>query len=62
MFDVLYSTKGSKGSGIGLAVVKKIIVEHGGNIDVVSTPGSGTTFTLCLPIESPAGAPTPSAP
>ena len=61
IFDVLYSTKGSKGSGIGLAVVKKIIVEHGGNIDVTSTPGSGTTFTLCLPIAYPTGAPTPSA-
>ena len=53
IFDVLYSTKGSKGTGIGLAVVRKIISEHNGQIDVQSTPGNGTTFTLRLPIAAP---------
>ena len=37
------------GSGLGLAIVKHAIEAHGGRVDVVSTPGTGTTFTLVLP-------------
>ncbi len=48
IFDVFHSTKGQKGTGLGLTVVKKIIDEHGGKIRVDSTPGEGATFTVTL--------------
>ena len=50
IFDVFYTTKGHKGTGLGLPVVKKIVMEHKGSIDVISAPGKGTTFTLKLPL------------
>ena len=49
LFTVFFSTKGSKGTGLGLPVTRKIIEEHGGSIDVQSTQGKGTTFTISLP-------------
>jgi signal transduction histidine kinase len=49
IFDVFFSTKGSQGTGLGLAVTKKIIEEHGGRIEVQSIPDQGTTFTIQLP-------------
>lgn len=39
------------GSGLGLAIVKAMIEAHSGSVDVQSTPGSGTTFTLTLPAQ-----------
>jgi signal transduction histidine kinase len=48
IFEPFFSTK-SDGSGIGLALVHRIVQEHGGEIDVQSRPGAGTTFTLTLP-------------
>ena len=44
-----YVTNKEKGSGLGLAVVKKILEEHGGNITVDSPAGQGARFTLRLP-------------
>ena len=49
LFQVFFSTKGSKGTGLGLAVSYKIIKEHGGNISVESEKGKGTKFTITLP-------------
>ena len=49
LFTEFFSTKGSKGTGLGLPVTKKIIEEHGGRIEVESRPGAGTTFTIFLP-------------
>ncbi|OPY58292.1 MAG: putative sensor histidine kinase TcrY [Pelotomaculum sp. PtaU1.Bin035] len=40
----------SKGSGLGLAIVAAIAEAHGGTVDVYSASGSGTTFTVCLPL------------
>ena len=54
LFEPFYSTKGSKGTGLGLAVTHKIIQEHGGEIKVLSTPNEGTEFTIILP-KNPVG-------
>lgn len=51
LFEPLFSTKGEKGSGIGLNVSKKIIENHGGKINVDSIPGQGTTFRIWLPLQ-----------
>ena len=50
LFELFHSTKGNRGTGIGLAVTKKIVDEHEGSISVKSTPGEGTTFTVRLPV------------
>ncbi|MCJ7554963.1 MAG: GAF domain-containing sensor histidine kinase, partial [Ignavibacteriaceae bacterium] len=49
IFDVFYTTKGSGGTGLGLAVTKKIIDEHNGTIKVSSTVNIGTKFIITLP-------------
>nr|WP_310376429.1 sensor histidine kinase [Catenuloplanes atrovinosus] len=38
------------GSGLGLAVVRKLAEAHGGRVSVVSSPGRGSTFTVHLPV------------
>ncbi|MEW6556239.1 MAG: ATP-binding protein [Elusimicrobiota bacterium] len=48
IFELDFSTKGTKGTGIGLAVVKKVITEHKGTIEVASAVNEGTTFTIRL--------------
>jgi signal transduction histidine kinase len=48
LFEAFHSTKGHKGTGLGLAVAKKVVQEHGGKIEVASKPGAGTTFTVRL--------------
>jgi signal transduction histidine kinase len=40
-----------KGSGLGLAVVSHVAAAHGGRVQVESTPGAGSTFTLCIPVD-----------
>lgn len=46
LFTPFESSKGHAGTGLGLAVTRKIVNEHNGTIDVQSTPGEGTTFTI----------------
>ena len=51
--DVLFeplSNTGSEWTGLGLCVVREIVVAHHGTIDVQSAPGQGTTFTVMLPL------------
>ena len=52
MFEPFYTTKESGGSGLGLAISQNIVERHGGQIDVKSVVGEGTTFKIVLPIDS----------
>jgi len=49
VFHIFFSTKGSKGTGLGLMIAKKIVDEHEGIIDLSSEKGSGTVFMVRLP-------------
>jgi signal transduction histidine kinase/pSer/pThr/pTyr-binding forkhead associated (FHA) protein len=53
IFEPFQSTKGLRGTGLGLVVTKKIVEEHGGRIAVDSKPGQGATFTMTLPCTMP---------
>lgn len=51
MFQRLHNRDAFEGTGIGLAIVKKIVEKHNGTITVSSREGEGTTFTLSLPVK-----------
>ncbi len=53
IFEPFFSTKGTRGTGLGLAVTWGIVEGHGGAIDVVSKIGEGTCFTVRLPFRVP---------
>jgi signal transduction histidine kinase len=53
IFKPFVSTKGARGTGLGLAVSRKILREHGGDIIVQSQQGKGSKFILRLPLRSP---------
>jgi len=60
VFDEFYRTKAAKafsqmGTGLGLALAKRIVETYGGQIDVESSPGEGSTFTVRLPLATRAG-------
>lgn len=56
IFDFFVTTKApSKGTGMGLAVCKEIVKQHGGTIHITSQEGQGTTVGLVLPIDATAG-------
>ena len=51
IFEPFQTTKGIRGTGLGLAVTKRIIEEHRGRIELTSEPGEGAVFRLILPCE-----------
>ena len=50
IFDPFFTTKGREGSGLGLSAVQGIISAHGGQVEVESMVGKGSTFTIRLPL------------
>ena len=51
IFNSLFSTKGSRGTGLGLLITQKTVHEHGGTLKVDSKLGKGSTFVIRLPFE-----------
>ncbi|NLE67146.1 MAG: PAS domain S-box protein [Lentisphaerae bacterium] len=51
LFEPYHTTKAS-GSGLGLMIVQRIVRDHGGEIEIESKPGAGTTFTVILPLDA----------
>lgn len=49
IFDALFTTKGNKGTGLGLAVVRNVMTRHGGEVYLEDTPGRGARFVLAFP-------------
>src|SRR5207247_3251332 len=61
MFEPFFTTKGERGSGLGLAMVRKVVASHGGRVGVASEPGRGATMTIWLPTTESAAETTGSA-
>ena len=53
LFTLFFSSKGNKGTGLGLFITKKIIEQHGGRISVKSKPGAESLFKIVLPKRFP---------
>jgi len=51
IFQEFFSTKGSRGTGLGLMVTKKIVDEHGGVMQCSSERGKGSKFIIRLPVK-----------
>ena len=63
LFTIFFSTKGSRGTGLGLLLSHKIVQEHGGEIRVQSSPQQGAVFQVILPkrgLTEPAAPPPPA--
>ncbi len=57
----MYSTKGSKGTGLGMLVIQKSVDEHGGQLELETVEGEGTTMRITLP-QPPKSVPLPAPP
>jgi signal transduction histidine kinase len=56
VLQAFFTTKGIRGTGLGLLLTRKTVEAHGGNISFCSTPGQGTTFRIELPGSAPTAA------
>jgi two-component system, OmpR family, sensor histidine kinase SenX3 len=45
-------SRATGGTGLGLAIVKHVLANHGGHVRLWSSPGTGSTFTMCLPVRA----------
>jgi len=50
IFEPFFTTKRGKGTGLGLSITQAYIRNHGGEIDVDSIPGQGTTVRVTMPL------------
>ncbi|MBU2549798.1 MAG: HAMP domain-containing histidine kinase, partial [Proteobacteria bacterium] len=53
IFTLFFSSKGKRGTGLGLFITHKVIKQHGGSVRVESSPGRGTVFRVRLPRKPP---------
>jgi len=51
LFLSMVSSKGSKGTGLGLLVVQKVVSEHGGDVIYLADAAPGATFRIVLPVQ-----------
>ncbi|HET8551442.1 MAG TPA: XrtA/PEP-CTERM system histidine kinase PrsK [Gammaproteobacteria bacterium] len=62
LFQPFFTTKSSKGMGVGAYQVREYVTAAGGSVDVASRPGQGTTFTISLPLAAARPAEEPPRP
>ena len=53
IFSKFFTTKGKKGTGLGLFIANQVVRQHGGEIQVASTPANGSVFTIHMPKKVP---------